>query len=303
MGDKYILHDGFLTDCIVPRPWWRLKGKKFDIIPGKRAITHGSWYYLRGVPLFYTPFFYKSLEKEPRKSGFLSPNIGNSSQRGRMVGIGYFWAINRSYDLTYLGQYYSERGLAHHVDFRGKINDRTDFNFSLFGIRDGNLGGVPEAGGIQITLDGKSQIGKGWEARGELNYLSNFAFRQQFTESFHEAVFSETHSVGFLTKHWSDYGVNIVAQRDVNFQSTTPGDEIVTRKLPEVEFITREHALWNLPLLCFAGFQRWIGAPHAAAVSDAPVRRPSGLRAAHHDAAAFSGDRPADHLWHSRNVL
>jgi LPS-assembly protein len=246
MGDKYILHDGFLTDCIVPRPWWRLKGKKFDIIPGKRAITRGSWFYLRGLPLFYTPFFYKALEKEPRRSGFLSPNIGNSSQRGRMVGVGYFWAINRSYDLTYLGQYYSERGLAHHVDFRGKINDRTDFNFSLFGIRDGTLNGVPEAGGVQINLDGKSILGKGWEAHGELNYLSNFAFRQQFTESFHEAVFSETHSVGFLTKHWSDFGVNVVAQRDVNFQSTAPGDQIVTRKLPEVEFLTREHALWNL---------------------------------------------------------
>ncbi len=248
LKDKYILHEGFLTDCIVPKPWWQLKAKTFDIIPGKRAITHGSWFYLRNLPLFYTPFFYKALEKQPRHSGILSPNIGNSSTRGLLFGFGYFWAINRSYDLTYLGQYYSKRGLANHLDFRGKVNDKTDFNVALFGIKDGTLDGAPSPGGIQINAAAKSILGNGWEARGELNYLSNFGFRQQFTESFQGAVFSETHSVGFLTRHWSDYAFNVVVESNVNFESATPGDQIQTRKLPEVDFITREHALWNLPL-------------------------------------------------------
>ena len=56
-------------------------------------------------------------------------------------------------------------------------------------------------------------------------------------------MFSQTHSVGYLTKHWSDFGVNIVAQRNVNFQSTTPHDDISIRKLPEVEFNQREHRI------------------------------------------------------------
>ena len=32
--DRYLLHNGFLTDCLIPAPWWRLKGPTFDIIPG-----------------------------------------------------------------------------------------------------------------------------------------------------------------------------------------------------------------------------------------------------------------------------
>ena len=36
--DRYLLHNGFLTDCLIPAPWWRLKAPTFDIIPEDRAI-------------------------------------------------------------------------------------------------------------------------------------------------------------------------------------------------------------------------------------------------------------------------
>ena len=242
LKDHYILHDGFLTDCLLPRPWWRLHSSTITVVPEDHATSRGSWFYLRDVRLFYTPFFYKSLKKEPRRSGFLIPNIGNSSTRGTVVGLGYFWAINRSYDLTYRAQYFSSAGLAHHVDFRGDVNPKTSFDFYLDGLKD-QQPIQPSPSGALLMLHAKSDLGSGWEARGELNYLSSFAFRQQFTESFNEAIFSETHSVGFVTKHWSDAGVNFVAQRNVDFQSTTPGDEISIRKLPEAEFVERDHEL------------------------------------------------------------
>jgi LPS-assembly protein len=242
LKDHYILHEGFITDCLMPRAWWRLRSSAITVVPDDHATTRGAWFYLKNVRLFYTPFFYKSLKKEPRRSGFLIPNIGNSSTRGQVIGAGYFWAINRSYDVTYRAQYFSAAGLAHHVDFRGDPNNRTSFDFSLDGLKD-KQPIEPSPSGVSLVLHSRSDLGNGWEARGEVNYLSSFAFRQQFTESFNEAIFSETHSVGFVTKHWSDFGVNFVAQRNVDFQSTTPGDEISIRKLPEAEFVQREHEL------------------------------------------------------------
>jgi LPS-assembly protein len=248
LTDRYILHNGFVTDCLVPRPWWVLKAKTFDVIPNDRAIAHGATFYVRRVPLFYSPVFYKSLKKQPRRSGFLTPNFGNSSRRGLMFGIGYFWAINRSYDALYRGQLYSQRGFAHTLDFRGKVNQQTDFDLSVYGVNDRGTPTSPPAPGVLVTFNGKSQIGRGWEARGELNYLSSFAFRQTFNESFHEAVFSQTRSVGFLAKHWSDYGFTLAAEREVNFQTAAEGDQIVIRKLPEVAFVTREHQLKTWPV-------------------------------------------------------
>ncbi len=246
-GDRYTLHNGFLTDCLIPAPWWRLKGPTFDVIPEDRAISKGSWFYVKEVPIFYTPYFYKSLKKQPRRSGFLTPNIGNSSLRGKTVGVGYFWAINRSYDLTYHGLFYSQTGFGHQAEFRGVVNDQTSFDASVYGIASSDAN--PNApSGMVLSIAGKSDLGKGWQARGDLRYLSSFVFRQQFTQSFDEAVSSETHSVGYITRHWSDFGVAFVAQRNVNFQSTTPNDEIILRKLPEANFTTRERAIGTLPV-------------------------------------------------------
>jgi len=245
--DRYLLHNGFLTDCLIPGPWWRLKSPKFDIIPEDRAISKGSWFYVKEIPIFYTPYFYKSLKKQPRRSGFLTPNIGNSSLRGKTVGVGYFWAIGRSFDVTYRGLYYSQTGFGHQADIRGAINQRTGFDVTLYGITSSDSTATAPSG-LSLSVEGKSDLGKGWEARGDLRYLSSFAFRQQFTQSFDEAVSSETHSVGFITKHWSDYGVDVVAERNVNFQSTAPNDEIVLRKLPEVQFTEREHEIAKLPV-------------------------------------------------------
>ncbi len=249
-GNRYTVHNGTLTDCVDRSPWWQLRGGTFDVIPQDRAIAHNSWVYLKKVPIFYAPFFYKSLKSQPRKSGFLTPNIGNSSLRGQTVGLGYFWAINRSYDLTYRSQYYSARGFAHQADFRGVPRQGTDFYASVFGIGEGmNRGnrGIQD-GGYVITAEGKSQIGHGWEARGELRQLSSFAFRQQFTQSFDEAIYSETHSIGFLRRAWNGSAFNLVAQRNINYQSLADGDDILIRKLPEAQYTLRDHAIRNLPI-------------------------------------------------------
>jgi len=49
-------------------------------------------------------------------------------------------------------------------------------------------------------------------------------------------------------QHWSDYGFNLVAQRNVNFfQSSLPNDEIAFAKLPRVEFVVREHQIKDWP--------------------------------------------------------
>ena len=242
IDDHYILHNGLLTDCIVPRPWWIFKGPLFDIVPGDRALIRHSWFYLGRIRLFYVPYFYKSLKREPRRSGFFLPSVGDDSLHGPNVGFGFFWAINRSYDLSYFGQDFAYAGLANHMELRGDPNQKTTFDLNVFGIDDTQVT-IPTQSGVRVTMQGSSDLGNGWEARGNLDYLSSFAFLQNFTQSFYEAVFSETHSVGFVDKHWSDFGLDFVADRNVNFQSVTPGDFIEIRKLPEVDFNEREHEI------------------------------------------------------------
>lgn len=245
---KYILHEGFLTDCVIPNPWWTLRGKLFEIVPRDYAIAHRSWFYVRSIPLMYVPKFYKRLEKHPRHSGMLLPSGGTNSLKGQFVDAGYYWAINRSYDLLYEGMYFTKVGLAHNAEFRGKVNDNTSFDMTINALNDKSNNPQISAGGYYMLVQGKSALGDGWEARGYLDLLSSFAYRSEFSESINEAVFTQTNSVGFIDKHWSDYGVTFAVGRDVDFFSATAGDQVEVRTLPDAEYVVREHQVLGLPL-------------------------------------------------------
>jgi len=256
----YILYNGFLTNCRVPNPWWRLKGPRFNIVPQESARAYRSVFLLRKFPLFFTPFFYKSLEKVPRRTGLLMPNIGHSSTRGFMLGAGAFWAINRSYDATYHVQDYTARGFAHHLELRGKPTDKADFDAILFGVQDRGLAnpyGPPiKHGGYTFSVQGKADLGDGWTARGAINYLSSFTFREAFSDSFNEAVFSEVSSVAFLEKDWSTYTFDTAVERKQDFSTLeitetdpTTGKQsnytnaVVIKKLPELDLSSRDHQI------------------------------------------------------------
>jgi LPS-assembly protein len=263
---RYTLYDGFVTNCKMPKPWWRLKGPKFLIEPEHKAVAYHTTFMVRKMPLFYAPFFYHSLEPRPRRSGFLMPNMGHSSRRGWMAGAGYFWAINRSYDATYRVQAFTQRGFTHHLDFRGKPNERSDFDAIIYAAQDS---GIPDSGsppqkysGVSAYVVGKSDLGAGWTARGAINYVSSFRFRQEWTESYNELVGSEIHSVGFVNKNWSTFTLDGIFARLQNFQQaeiqvTDPGtnhthyvaDAVTIRKLPEAEFSSRDRQIFkNVPV-------------------------------------------------------
>jgi len=102
--------------------------------------------------------------------------------------------------------------------------------------------------GVSLNIVGKSDLGGGWNARGAINYITSFRFRQEWSESYLEAIGTEVHSVGFLNKNWSSYTFTVAAARLENFQSseiqvTDPVTQatkfetnaVTIRKLPEVE--------------------------------------------------------------------
>ena len=261
-GPKYTLHDGFITDCTLPNPWWTLHSSQVDIVSDDHATARHAVYRLRNVPIFYFPVFYRSLKKEPRRSGFLTPGFGHSSTRGFMFGAGYFWAINRSSDLTYQVQDFTTRGFAHHVDFRGKPTQRSDFNLIFYGVQDrGRLSGTSliKSPGYSITGKFRTEIGKGWRVRGSIDYLSSLAFRQQFTDSFNEAIFSETHSTGWLERRFSYYTFTAAVSRSENFQDAVKGNSVLIRKLPEVEFQGRDRRIAAGPVPLYVSLDTSFG--------------------------------------------
>ncbi len=239
MADMYILHDASITDCELPHPWWTMSSRLIDYYPHDRAVARNAVYHLLGVPVFYFPFFEKSLKTEARRSGFLTPNFGHSSTRGFLFGMGYYQTLGRSMDVSYVLQDFSSRGYAHDLNFRGRPTQNSDFNLIFYGVQDRGIQQngtvILKAPGYSVTGTGKIEFGNGWVARGSVDYISSYLFHQQFTDSFTQAIFSETHSAGYLEKHFKSYTFDVSASRTENFLDTTPGNSVLIRKSPEAE--------------------------------------------------------------------
>jgi LPS-assembly protein len=249
--DHYVVFNGWVTNCKVESPWWKFHSPKTTVAPGRYALLQRPVFRLRRVPLFYAPVYYKSLERTPRSSGFLTPNIGNSSRRGRVLGETFFWAINRSYDVTLGGTYFSQRGFSHQITGRGRPTQSSHFDAFWFAMNDR---GIPEGdsrrkqGGRMLSVNGRTDLPRGFRGAVDVNYLSSLEFRLAFTETLSEAIFSEAHSVGYVTKTFSSFSFNAALIRHENFRTTERDDTVVIRKLPSVEFNSRDHELVRGPL-------------------------------------------------------
>jgi LPS-assembly protein len=158
---------------------------------------------------------------------------------------------------------YTARGYAHHAEIRGKVRPGTDFDAVLFGVQDRGVkqgdGTYLKEGGFSALVQGKSDLGDGFIAKGELNYLSSLLFRQSFSQTFNEAIFTEVHSIGYIDKQWDTYSADLVFQHIENFQSINVGDSIVIQKLPELEFSSRDKEIADIPLPIWLSFNTSAG--------------------------------------------
>ena len=254
---RYIVHNGWVTDCVLPKPWWRLRGKKFDIIMRDHVTAQDSMFLLHGIPVFFFPWFYHPLQREPRKSGFLMPSPFHNTLRGYGVGMGYFWAINRSYDLTYNTEVFTSGLVTQHVEARGTPKAGTYYVIDAFGSATTQL---YSPAGLTAYGQAKSQLGGGWTANGTLNYTTTLLFKQDWSQSYADTVGSVIQSNAFLNKDWSTYSFDVEVSRTELFDQveqsdpvtgkiTGPADAVTISKFPEGVLMSRDHDIFkNLPL-------------------------------------------------------
>ena len=100
-GDRYVVHDGWVTNCSLPETLVAPTRPKFDIIPAiaPRPTTANS----KSTRFRSSSFLVLPLAEARAAGGLLPAAI----LRGFYIGAGYYWAINRSYDLTYEAQVFT----------------------------------------------------------------------------------------------------------------------------------------------------------------------------------------------------
>ena len=124
----------FTTATDVDNPEYYFQTNKVKFIPGKKVVTGITNMVIANVPTpIALPFAFFPMSKETSVSGILLPSYNDSNTRGfSLQNGGYYFALNDNYDLTVLGDYYTngsyamrfESSYAKRYSYRGNLNVR-----------------------------------------------------------------------------------------------------------------------------------------------------------------------------------
>ncbi|HKW16031.1 MAG TPA: LPS assembly protein LptD [Terriglobales bacterium] len=244
--DHYIVTDGTVTTCELPRPKWEFAAHRVDVEVGRRASIYHSNFRLEGIPILYFPYATHPIQKSPRQSGFFIPSVTRSSVRGNTIGDAFFWAINRSMDLRAGAEYFSKRGWAPDAEFRAQPTDNSFVDATVFSVLDRGVNGVKQ-GGTEARLNSEGEFEHNFRAVANIDYLTSYVFRLAFSDVFSQAVDSEVRSQAFLSNTTGNFFLNADTSRYQNFLSTTPGKVVTILHAPGFEASTVDRQLGPTP--------------------------------------------------------
>jgi LPS-assembly protein len=259
----YKITDGRVTTCQCERTGWSITASRANVEVGDKVVAKGTVFHFLRVPIFYAPILIDSIAPRPRQSGFLLPTIGNSSQKGFTFGDGFYWAINRSADLTLGVQNYSVRGLGGSAEVRARPTADSNLDVSIFGVNDRGSRSNRQlrAPGEIVRATGEADnLWGGFRGVVDVDYANTLAFRETFTNNFTQAVTSEARQMGFLTKNFDAYSANFYLSRYQNFLSTSggAGNSISILHTPSFSFTGMDKAISGSPV--YFSFDTSIGA-------------------------------------------
>lgn len=237
--DNYTVHNAWLTVCNPNHPTWKFYAPLARVELKKSVHLEGGNFRVFSVPVLYLPYATFPGAKN-RNSGFLIPQLGNSTRTGLILGESVYWAPLDWMDGTLGGTYYSKRGFGQRAQIRMKPWENANFEADYFGVIDRGLeqptGPPIPQGGHEARLLFTALLPHNWRAVADLDQLSSLTFRLAWSETYTQAVNSEVRNNAFLTNNFNSFSLNFAALSYENFLSATPQTSISLRTAPEVRF-------------------------------------------------------------------
>jgi LPS-assembly protein len=260
IGDSvYRVRRGVFTTCEDEVPAWsfRLGSATADM----EDLVHGTnaSFWVKGLPVIpFFPFFAAAIRRD-RQSGFLAPQLGNSSRKGFFAQIPFYWAISDSQDATLRFDAYQKLGFGGAAEYR----------YILSQEQRGALAGafVDEAfknGEVRGYGSAKHewQIAPGLALRADLAGVSDDQVLRDYASELKLRSAQRAESNFFLTKTWTNW--NFVS-RVFWYQDLTTTSPVELQRVPELILKGMPQSLPGLPGFLYqvdtsaVNFFRYIG--------------------------------------------
>jgi len=136
--NTYHIHKAWLTVCKPGRPVWKFYAPAATVRLQQSVRIENGNFRLYSIPVLYLPFATVPAEQR-RESGFLVPELGNTSQKGYVLGDSVYWAPLDWMDMTLGAADYTKRGWSQKGDFRMRPWEGAQFDASYYGVIDRGL--------------------------------------------------------------------------------------------------------------------------------------------------------------------
>lgn len=204
-------------------PVWQIKAVKVSHDKSAQIVEYSdAWIEFFGFPVFYTPYFRHPDPTVKRKSGFLFPTFGNSSDLGAIFQIPYFWNISPHEDATITPTLMTAEAPVLAAEYRNRLHDGiVDVTGSITTSSDSSDDFATEEGryGVRghILSEGRFDINKSWRWGFDGNwttddtYMRRYGFAspsslksQLFAESFKKRSYFSAKTLSFQGLQDSD---------------------------------------------------------------------------------------------------
>lgn len=133
--DSYNADSAYFTSCITCPASWSFTADNVDATIEGYAYIKNPWLHFVEVPFLYMPYLVIPL-KNDRQTGLLPPSFDVTSYSGASIEIPFFWAINRSQDMTLSTRLSEKSGVQTSLNYRYRLSEKSSGELTTYFLKD-----------------------------------------------------------------------------------------------------------------------------------------------------------------------
>ncbi|MBO89580.1 MAG: hypothetical protein CMP14_08660 [Rickettsiales bacterium] len=192
-GNKIQMYRALYSPCDLCEkepekpPLWQLKAERIDHSQKDREIRYKDVFLeMWGFPIAYAPYLSHPDPTVDRKSGFLAPSFGTSSDVGAFIRLPYFITMGDERDATITPIYTKDEGLVLSGNYRQRlVNGKVAISGSIAEAQRNE--GDPDNSTIKndrvrghITIDGEYHLDDTWRSSFDTMMASDRTYLRKF---------------------------------------------------------------------------------------------------------------------------
>jgi len=246
-GDRsnrvYTARNAYVTSDDISTPFTKVRASYIKIIPGKSIQARNAVLYLGGVPVFYFPFYTRSLDERANHFYFMP---GYRSRFGPYFLGSYYWFLNEQLDGALHLDYRAKRGVGGGPDANLHLGRWGEMGLKYYYLHDADPG--ENANGVPVP-DNRQRFDFSYDATPFTNFNVKAAVRYEsdplLSRDFFESEYRrnpQPNTFVELNQLWDNFSLDAYVQPRLNdFYETV-------ERLPDIKFTAFRQQLGATPV-------------------------------------------------------